>query len=187
MSNLPSTINLIDEYTNLQIDRDIALSATPDEDRASVGMVFDIKIQLVINQLMQKADNIYYVKRKIESQCGAIDGEIEVLQNEIQRLKKRKQSMENAWKRIEERAIMLIETVGEENSSGNKVLRTNAANYTVVNRDGKLDLIDASKVPEDCVKVEVSYDNAELRKRVIAAGGKTEYGIVPKTKSLLIK
>jgi hypothetical protein len=82
---------------------------------------------------------------------------------------------------------MLIETVGEENSSGNKVLRTNAANYTVVNRDGKLDLIDASKVPEDCVKVEVSYDNAELRKRVIAAGGKTEYGIVPKTKSLLIK
>ena len=181
MGKLPTTYQLLDEYYNL-IEEKEYLELPEEEVRA-----IDAKLIVIEQQMTHKIDNIRDFKLELDRRKAVIDSEKAVLRSEVDRLSKRAASLDKIDERIDGLSINLLETIGKPNKSGNPSIQTDLATYSVVSRWSKLELKDTENVPEDCVELVWKYNNTEMRKRVIAAGGETEYGVVDKKKGLQIR
>jgi len=176
-----TTYQLLDEYYNLNEEKEyLELS---EEEIQEV----DNSIAVIEQQMLTKIDNIRDFKLELSRRKSIIDAEIQTLKTEVDRLSKRAKSIDKINDRIDGLSINLLETIGKPNKSGNPSLQTDLATYSVVSRWSKLELKDTENVPEDCVELVWKYNNTEMRKRVIAAGGETEYGVVDKKKGLQIR
>ena len=176
-----TTYQLLDEYYNLNEEKEyLELS---EEEIQEV----DNSIAVIEQQMLTKIDNIRDFKLELSRRKSIIDAEIQTLKTEVDRLSRRAKSIDKINDRIDGLSINLLETIGKPNKSGNPSLQTDLATYSVVSRWSKLELKDTKNVPEDCVELVWKYNNTEMRKRVIAAGGETEYGVVDKKKGLQIR
>jgi len=183
-TNLPSTYQLLDEYYNLMELRD-----TKEAEGISAEEQNEINQALIRldTQMAQKVDNILHFKNAIKQRIGAIEAGKDVLHEEIKRLNARINTANKVKERIEHLAISLIEASGTLNNSGNLSIRTDLANYTVVERWGALNITNQSKVPPELIKIVQTVNQAEARNAAISAGGQTDYGYVERKKGLLVK
>ena len=181
MSNLLTTHQLLDEYWNLIEEKEYL--ELPEEEVKAI----DAKLVVVEQQMTHKIDNIRDLKLELNRRKSVIDSEKAILKAEVDRLSKRAASFDKINERIDGLSINLLETIGKPNKSGNPSIQTDLATYSVVSRWSKLDITDIDKIPDDCLEIAWKYNNIEMRKRVIDAGGETEYGVVTKKKGLQIR
>lgn len=114
----------------------------------------------------QKVENCVKAVKILEGENMVIDGQIAALETEIARLEKRKNATDNAVKRLENRVIEFMRSVGKE--------KVKTALFTVYPKTAvSVNIIDESKLPiefkRQTVKVEYKPDK-KLIKEYIESG-----------------
>lgn len=136
---------------------------------------------------IHKAGNIHWVLTKLDENENAINGMLETHRNYVKALVQKKQSMQNAKERLRGLIMSMVDLMGLPNKSGNRQLKTLTDSYTIVKGDGKLEVTDESKIPNQFLRITQHVDRKELRNHVIENGGTTDYAVVPKKKRLHVR
>ncbi len=169
-----STTELVNTYFDLHLD-------------ISLGEDREDQLKHLENQMLAKTSNINYIILRKKGIDNIIDTRIKVLRNEIKRLQDRQNANKNAWNRLKQLIMILVDTIGIPNVSGNKQIKTDLESYTVVNKSGKLEVTNYDKIPDEFLAYELKYKLGEIRKHVIKEGGETEYAKCEKKKELVIR
>jgi|26BtaG_2_1085354.scaffolds.fasta_scaffold11150_6 uncharacterized small protein (DUF1192 family) len=179
-----TTTEMTKAFFDLQFDYDFSNA----EEREAIGK----ELERLEFDMMKKTENIDWVITKQNEIMNVIDARITTYQNEINKLKKKKNSYKNAGNRLKELIILLAKTVGGRNNNGNYQIKTDLKSYTVYNRYGPVIIKSnipgeiSAEVPDNFIILEQKIDKKKLREAVIENNGETPYAICPKVESLKI-
>jgi len=186
-----TTFELVDEYFRLCQDKEYIEeynNKNPDDpiDNSQLDEVSN-QLAVVEENMVQKIENIEYVLLRKDEALAIIDASIDTYNKHLKRLKTKRKSISNGWDRLQGLIKKMVNTIGMENKSGNRQLKTDTITYTVYHSPGKLEITDNDSIPSNFQEVQVKTDMARLRKHVIKEGGETEYATVPNEERLRIR
>ena len=191
MNKATTTFELVDEYFRLCQDKEYIEeynNKNPDDpiDNSQLDEVSN-QLAVVEENMVQKIENIEYVLLRKDEALAIIDASIDTYNKHLKRLKTKRKSISNGWDRLQGLIKKMVNTIGMENKSGNRQLKTDTITYTVYHSPGKLEITDNDSIPSNFQEVQVKTDMARLRKHVIKEGGETEYATVPNEERLRIR
>jgi len=120
-------------------------------------------IEQINTMLLEKIENINKVKIEKERIKKIIEAEKEVYKAELDRLQTKLKQVDKAWGFLEMLIKDIIKTKGSPNKSGNLSISTTTGNYTLVKRDGALEIIDETRIPEEFINYEPKIDKKKLK------------------------
>lgn len=191
MNKATTTFELVDEYFRLCQDKEYIEeynNKNPDDpiDNSQLDEVSN-QLAVVEENMVQKIENIEHVLLRKDEALAIIDASIDTYNKHLKRLKTKRKSISNGWDRLQGLIKKMVNTIGMENKSGNRQLKTDTITYTVYHSPGKLEITDNDSIPSNFQEVQVKTDMARLRKHVIKEGGETEYATVPNEERLRIR
>lgn len=167
---MSTTVELLDEYFDLQEDIDFL------DGESEPGVVALLeRREAVERDLFQKTDNIQHIILEKRKAQAIIDAQIEVYLAEVNRLRKKKRALGNAWVRLQELIMTIVKSLGKANKSGNPQLKVDTNSYTIIQMNGALEVFDEEKIPNNFIKMEQKIDSGALRKHIIELGGEMPF------------
>ena len=150
-----TTRGLIGEHIEISLEMELA-----GDDEIGGLLEERNKVEKLIKN---KADNIDRFVMSLNRRDSLIDAEVETLKDEIQRLRNRKNALNQTKHYLNNVLIPFIVTeLGNENG----VYETDTARYKLYETFGELVVLDSSRVPDDFIKTEIiqKVDKAKARK-----------------------
>ena len=143
--------------------------------------------KLITNEIMEKSDSIHWFLTQIDIEEGKLNGAIEIHQQELEKLKIKRSSVDKSKEKIKELIMNAVESIGDKQENGNKVLKSNTNKYTIYETDGPLEILDDSKIPDRYFKIEKKLNKTSLRNDIKKSNNKKEdYAKISKIKRLKI-
>jgi hypothetical protein len=118
---------------------------------------------LIQSKMKDKANSIDYFNVNIKEREYLLDAEIESYKEEIDRLRRRRQSLTSTSDYLNKVLLpMIIDEIGDENG----VLETDTARYKLYETYGSVIVTEQSELSDDFIKTEIvqKIDKAKLRK-----------------------
>ena len=127
--------------------------------------IIQAEIVKIKKEISRKVEGIDYFAVEMNRQSGLIDAEIKTMNDEVKRLRTKK----NAIKRTEEYfnkvlLPMIIETAGNDG-----VFKTDTARYKLYEQWGPIEVTDEDIVPDEYKRAKIEVDKRGARKAVIEA------------------
>ena len=178
---MPTTVELIQAL--IETHEQLALDDCPDEFKN----VLVKQEKLINNEIMEKSDSIHWFLTQIDIEEGKLNGAIEIHQLELEKLKKKRTSVDKSKDKMKELIMNAVNSIGENLENGNKVLKSNTNKYTIYETDGPLEILDDTKIPDRYFKIEKKLNKTSLRNDLQKSNNnKEEYAKIPKIKRLKI-
>ena len=183
-----TTYDLVDKYFHLCQNKEYMekYNLKNPDDPIDNSQLEEVNTQLttIENGMVKKIDNIEHVIIRKDEAISVIDARIQTYTDHLKRLKTKKNSINNGWKRLQSLIGTIVKAAGNQSTNGNRYIKTDTMTYTVFNTPGKLEITNEDKVPKTFQEVQIKVDKARLRKHVINEGGQTDYAIVPQEERL---
>ena len=127
--------------------------------------IIQAEIVKIKKEISRKVEGIDYFAVEMNRQSGLIDAEIKTMNDEVKRLRTKK----NEIKRTEEYfnkvlLPMIIETAGNDG-----VFKTDTARYKLYEQWGPIEVTDEDRVPDEYKRAKIEVDKRGARKAVIEA------------------
>jgi|TARA_R100000750_G_scaffold55052_1_gene40962 hypothetical protein len=181
MEDKKTTYDLVGNYIDLMTEHE--LGTLSDEEVKS----FDKDIADIESELIQKKDNLHWVMTNCDEQKSSIEGMMDMHDEKIQKLRKKRNAIQNTTNRIKELTMLIVDTLGNNNKNGNKCILINGEKYTNIMVNGSLELkVDEEDLPDEFKEYRMKVNKSKVRKHVIKKGGETNYAKVDKKRSLRI-
>ena len=148
------------EWLEMQFDPD---NDTHDVHGAIVKV--DANIQQIRGEIGRKIDSIDYFVVEMNRQSSVIDSEISVMNDEIKRLRAKKNAIKRSNEYLNKTIIpMIIETAGNDG-----VFKTDTTRYSMYETWGPLEVTDEGMIPDEYKRAKIEVDKKGARKAVIEA------------------
>lgn len=155
-----TTRDLIGALIELELEKEMAMSKDLAED---VIESIDKSIALCKKDIARKTSSIDYFMVQMNKKSGLIDAEIKTYQDEIKRLRGRKNAIKKTEEYFNKELLpMIIETAGNEG-----VFETETTRYKMFETWGALEITDEESIEDKYKRYKVEIDKKGARKDVI--------------------
>jgi hypothetical protein len=182
---MPTTVELVSAFIDVQIQKEEYERADEVPDIEYEESLQDQENEIT-DFIMTKSDSIHWFLTQIDVEEGHLKGAVEAHKKQLNMLNKKMIGVEKARNRMKELIMLTVGAIGQEQESGNKVLKTSTNKYTVYETDGPLEVLDSSQIPNLYYKLERKLDRKRLRNDLKDRETDENFARVPKVKRLKI-
>ncbi len=180
-----TTYNLVSRYLELRLMLDIEFDGYElDEDSEKETLK---ELNEIEEAMLDKTERLHWVLNKMKESEFAIKATIDAHRDTVNKLRDKQKSILNSKERIKDLIMSIVETSGEENTSGNLHLKTDTESYTIIDAFGPVEYENDEALPSIFKKYEMKVDKKALRKNVLDLNGETPYAKCPKIRRLTIR